>query len=384
MKITYKFFLSMLLLCMLLLSACAVKDDSDDEPQTNGESNFTLTATTNEKGNATVSFGVPQEVSKFSITAKTQKSTASIRFTQIKNSEGDDFLEPDGEVLSLGTEFSNSVKTISIPPRSVDRNVSKDFTYSASIQVQSSSGTALSGETVTVSVNGKNDPSLESGPMNLNIFYVGDVGEDADTQSAVRAALNTSRSILSSQASLTLKVQEFSVDGPTTLPSPAVGSSIYQSASASGANPGVNIFIGGNIGGTGLGGGILGFAADIPGPPFPSSRSVTAISIFEGAGPDGSYSEDDTRLLGETIAHEAGHFMGLFHPIDFSGNSVGSVDPLADTPTCSFVTNCLTNAALARNLMYPNPVSDGDGGFIDQNQLTPNQRSVLNRYLAVD
>ena len=76
--------------------------------------------------------------------------------------------------------------------------------------------------------------------------------------------------------------------------------------------------------------------------------------------------------------------MGLFHPIDFAGPSVQFNDPLDDTATCSFITECLENSDLTRNFMYPSPVSDGPGSFVEQNIVTSNQRSVLNRYFAVD
>ena len=376
---------TLLLTCLLLtfVCSCAV-GGGEDKPQTNGESNFTLSATTNEKGIAAVSFGMPSGVTKFSVTAKTQKSTASVRYTQIKNSNGDDYLFPGGSSLSLGDTYGVAVKAINIPSRSVDRGVSNDLTYNITLQVIDSSGDQLAGETISVTVNGKNDPSLDSGSMTMNLFYVGDVGADPDTLTAVKTALNTTKAIFSGPGSISLRINEFSIEGPVVLPSPLNGSSIYQSASGMAPSPAVNIFIGGDIGGTGLGGGVLGFAADIPGPPFSSPRSVTAISIFENAGPDGIFSAQDARLLGETIAHESGHFMGLFHPIDFSGSSVAFTDPLADTPSCSFITECLSNSVLSHNLMYPSPVADGSGGFVNQNELTSNQGSVMNRYLAVD
>ena len=376
--------ISKFLLIATCICSCAVGGGKKDKQQTSGESNFTLSATTNDKGIAVVSFGVPSGVTKFSVTAKPQKSNSQIRFVQVKDSNGADYLFPNGESISLGDTYGTFVKAISIPSRSVDPSVSSNVTYNATLQVIDSAGNNFAGETISVSINGKNDPSLDSGSMAMNIFYVGDVGKNADTQAAVRAALAIAKSIYSGPASINLNTQEFTVDGPVVLPSPLTGDALYQTASGKGPSPAVNIFVGGSIGGTGLSGGVLGFAADIPGPPFSSARSVTAISIFESAGADGVFSSLDIRLLGETIAHESGHFMGLFHPIDFSGSSVQFSDPLADTPSCNFITECLSNFTLSHNLMYPSPVADGSGGFVNQNQITSNQRSVMNRYIAVD
>ena len=105
------------------------------------------------------------------------------------------------------------------------------------------------------------------------------------------------------------------------------------------------------------------------------------MSLITGAGPDGVYSESEINVLAETMAHEVGHFMGLFHPIELEG---GDSDPLTDTPTCSSPIECETNPALAMNLMFPTPVADSSGGVLRQNQISGQQRGVLNRYIAVD
>jgi len=200
----------------------------------------------------------------------------------------------------------------------------------------------------------------------------------------VRNSLSTVSGTLSGEAGLNINFNEVLIDGPVTLPSPSDGSSFYSQASSQVSPLSVNVFIGGDIGGIGVGGTVLGFASDIPGPAIASERSGVAVSIFAGGGPDGLFDSEDVRLLGETIAHEVGHFMGLFHPIDFAGNSVAFVDPLDDTDSCSTISSCLSNSNLISNLMYPNPVVDNSGNFIAQNQLSSQQRSVLNRYIAVD
>ena len=40
----------------------------------------------------------------------------------------------------------------------------------------------------------------------------------------------------------------------------------------------------------------------------------------------------NSQLLGETAAHEMGHWLGLFHTTEFNGTSF---DPLSDTAQCS-------------------------------------------------
>jgi hypothetical protein len=76
--------------------------------------------------------------------------------------------------------------------------------------------------------------------------------------------------------------------------------------------------------------------------------------------------------------------MGLFHPVDFNGSQVAGTDPLTDTESCSFITDCISRDTLIENLMFASPVADGNGGFVTQNKLTTDQKAVLNRYIAVN
>ena len=85
--------------------------------------------------------------------------------------------------------------------------------------------------------------------------------------------------------------------------------------------------------------GTLGFAGGIPAPPFEGTdASALVIAVDEHLDADGT--TVDTQLMGETLAHEIGHQMGLFHTTEAEGTAF---DPLADTPTC------------------PRSLDDGDG-----------------------
>ena len=381
------FLLAFTLLLSIGLFGCAVdsgSDDSNDDNPTESEGVFRLSATTNDRGVATVSFDLNQGTTKFSITATVNDDDLFLRFIDLLAGNGVDYLNPGRQEISFADTFSRFINVASVPSRRVDPALVDGERYTASIELEDDIGNSVSGETITFEVISKSDPDLNAGTLRVNIYFVGDIGQEQTTRSAISDALNTFRSIYSSAGGLTIIVSEFEIDGPVVLPLPVSGDDFYRSGSGIGPSPAVNIFIAGDVDAAGVSGEVLGIAGGIPAPPNPSERSGLAVSIFAAAGPDGIFSSEDIRLLGETLAHESGHYLGLFHPIDFSGSSVVATDPLDDTASCGFITECISNDDLARNLMFPSPVSDGSGGFIPQSVLTSDQRGVMNRYIVAN
>ena len=373
--------------------ACAVGGGDDDDGGSGGggggggptipqdEKNFSIGLTTDSGGRATTSFQVALGSTKFGVSAIVN-SSEQVRFTRIMSSSGVNLLNPNGLELSFADSLSPGINSASVPSRADDPNVVANESYTVEVFVADDSGAAKSGADVTLIVNSDSDANLNTGNLNVNIFYVGDVGQEEGTKQVVSQALNEFRTIFSRQAGINLNVNEFDISGPVVLPQPFTGSDIYQSASSMTTGLGVNIFIAGDI--DGGGGQILGLAGGIIAPPIPSRRSALAVGVFAGAGPNGTFDATEIRLLGETMAHESGHYMGLFHPVDFSGEVASATDPLDDTFACGVFAECLADESSIRNLMFTTVVSDGSGGFVPQNELSDQQRSVLNRYIAVD
>ncbi|PKA06230.1 M43 family zinc metalloprotease [Leptospira ellisii] len=91
-------------------------------------------------------------------------------------------------------------------------------------------------------------------------------------------------------------------------------------------------------------GGVLGVSGGIPGTigltGTPQSGMVVFIEAHRSSGAVGSaLSNADLTFLGDTMAHEAGHFLGLFHTNESAGASGSgtpnmSKDPLIETPQC--------------------------------------------------
>ena len=91
----------------------------------------------------------------------------------------------------------------------------------------------------------------------------------------------------------------------------------------------------------------------------------------------GRFDDDEVVLLGDTLAHEAGHYLGLTHPVE---DGFAQWDALADTEECSDQFEC--EDALADNNMYPYPICSRSA-CAPQDVLTDDQAAVLSRYTGV-
>lgn len=131
---------------------------------------------------------------------------------------------------------------------------------------------------------------------------------------------------------------------------------------------------------------VLGIASGVPGPQGIWSGyngvliGLTAHEITTGISNNTPSDPFHTSLLGETIAHEVGHWLGLYHTTETSGEEF---DSLYDTSQCPIemastprngvsVQDCLERDGL--NLMF----WLGDPNY-NQTVLTPDQLSVLKK-----
>jgi hypothetical protein len=125
------------------------------------------------------------------------------------------------------------------------------------------------------------------------------------------------------------------------------------------------------------GGTLLGLSGGAPGPPaFPGlPRGGVAVAL--------GYPELGAAILGQTMAHEGGHYLGLFHASESNGLSF---DPLLDTPECSISNDRDQSRTVdpeecegkgADNLMFWTP------GRVARRLLTNDQRFVVLRNPAL-
>lgn len=379
-------FLALLLALSLVtvpLSGCSSSDDDDDDDgdapgDTAGVTAlFSVNATSDGNGEAAARVEVPAGTNKMSITAQTPN--ALIATDSIVGDDGTVFVNFQGEELTLSTDFYPLVSAVNVPPRDFDPGINGGgFTHrvTTASSASGSSFNAAGGQPVTFTVLGRSDGDLRNGTLQLNVLFVGPAAGNGAVTDIVRRGLDEMRAIYSG-AGISLNVSEFDIDGPSALPIPTDGSSLYANGSNGAPSPAVNIFVGMDLQGPGL----LGVSGGIPGSPTPSPRSGVAVSFLAHGGADGAFSDAEVLVLGETLAHEAGHYLGLFHPVE---GDFGDLDPLTDTPSCQGQQSCLSNDDLIHNMMFFTPVSDGQGGTVRQNRLTSQQRGVMNLYSAVD
>ena len=116
-----------------------------------------------------------------------------------------------------------------------------------------------------------------------------------------------------------------SVDGPGSELSRMFATSVSAADLGCNGGPAMNFFFVQEIVGGQAGYIILGIAGGIPGPGtvHGTSHSGVAVTTVDFRA--------DPRELGQVMAHEGGHYLGLFHTTEAEGTAF---DPLPDTPEC--------------------------------------------------
>ncbi|MCB9683318.1 MAG: hypothetical protein H6733_17770 [Alphaproteobacteria bacterium] len=238
---------------------------------------------------------------------------------------------------------------------------------------------------VTVAV--KRDSDLTSGVLHADIVWAGGLQDDADLASGVSRALEIWRDDVYGPIGITVDAVERTWDGPAALASPGFGDAdAYLDAVGDKALRSVSVIL---VSDVSDGANVFGVSGGIPGPLPGTDRSAVLVSVGDVAGRDGVFTDEEARLLSETIAHEVGHYLGLFHPMELpigGGQAIATWDALDDTVACARLTAC--NDALGDNLMYPTPICASATGlscsaFVRQRTVSPDQQGVVHRAVLV-
>lgn len=123
-------------------------------------------------------------------------------------------------------------------------------------------------------------------------------------------------------------------------------------------------------------------------PSNPGPFVTTPISAVEIAGAvlardDGVFQDEEIETFATTLAHEVGHYLGLFHAVqlvDHSGDPPTAWDALADTPACATYDDCV--ATLGDNVMFPFPIC-GPVKCTSGTVFTADQAAVMRGWVGV-
>lgn len=268
--------------------------------------------------------------------------------------------------------FVASVSTLNWPIQSGDPPL-KAGSWELSFGTLDASENWASAE-LAVDVLFKRDPDPTHGRLHASIVLTGDLRTDPEMLRAIQVAADHWSAIYGAYGlELEWELYEYPVGD---LHAPSLGSAEHYEAIAD-STPfrSVNVVIVERISGFDD---IYGMSGDIPGPLVSSGRSGVVVSSLLAAGPDGLFSRQEERLFGETLAHEVGHYLGLFHPVELDYDAW---DAISDTPECRDERECINR--LAGNLMFPYPVCDFHG-CVPQDLLTSGQQEVTHMHVAVD
>jgi len=193
--------------------------------------------------------------------------------------------------------------------------------------------------TVRISLARKTDSDFSTGALAVNLFiYAPLSGTESSVIPSEAEAQNVKQYMndIFSQAGVTVGSMTVSfVDDPdaTQLSTQSGLQAFFEKvslATAGRTDVGINCFLAPN-----LPSGILGMDGAIPGPAFihgtPASGIIAQIQSYGFAATGYGVHETDQRFLAKILAHEIGHYLGLFHTSESGGNTH---DPLDDTPEC--------------------------------------------------
>jgi hypothetical protein len=278
----------------------------------------------------------------------TPAGNAPLAFNRIVDTTGAETPSPDlVNYQAAATLFPNDGSQLTLPAG----------TYSFPIGAATLSGGIVS-DSLTPYVYYKTATPTKP-TLKLNVFVAAGVRSsitDATSAAAdpeIQGAIQVLRNVYENNANTNVNLAVTVATVPNsyvTISSQTQMDTLLSSYPSPLAHDAMNIFIVGNL--SFLNAGVIGLAAGLPGP---FNRQGTKVS-----GTLAEYQSDGVgTILGYTLAHEFGHFLGLYHPSQTDANATAIIghDPIADTPRCTTAdlgaTHMIGNCPDRSNLMFP-------------------------------
>lgn len=364
---------------LLALTACLSGGDKDGGPITETavtEGPLTTqrgSVVSNQSGRALVPIELTGDEVSFMVTAKTN---TLISLEAILDENGDEVVHYKDWLNAKSTESLTSAfyvygydSVVNWPVRDVDRALSAG-TWTARFTTIDEDYYYVEDVLVDFTVQTKTDEDLDKGVVKVRLVWAEGLDSRNDLQQAVEGALSRWTEVWA-EAGLTIEVTEVSSELDPELTVDSVAPFPNDEVDYGGDDDDVTVIIGETINGTR---GLYGQSGGIPGTLVSTANAAVYISWLTNAGRDGEFQEFEVLLLGETMAHEVGHYLGLFHPVEATYDYY---DALGDTVECTSWSKC--EDQLGANLMFPYPLCS----FTDcepQGELTGDQGAVMNLY----
>lgn len=362
----------------LLLAACIGDEPAKGkkEPSNSEQTHVSIehrSDQTNNSGRLKVEVSVPEGATSMQITGE---SGQYVSFEEL--------IDPDGERVLYWEDWYfgprsltsaiygyDTVTALSWPPRDVDEPL-RAGTWTAWLGVTNSNYVYQPGEPVDIAIATKNDDDFADGRVSVRILYADSLKRDDTLAAAIEQAVERWRTVWGDAGIELVERYEASSLDPL-LRFAYTGSDDVDEISADKDEDELQLIIGESVNGDEY---TLGVSAGIPGTIEPTSRTFVVLSWLSHAGPDGVFDDDEMRLMGETMAHEMGHYTGLFHPVEIGYDAWDALD---DTTECKNIQACEDD--LGRNLMYPYSICDFNS-CTPQGQLSDQQHAVMNQYIG--
>lgn len=348
----------------------------DDDGGDGGSADDMLTResfsdTSNNQGLVQIDVDLDGDQSAFLITVESSKYPV---LEEVKDPDGNTVLYWEdwlygNESLTYAFFWAGKSMAFNWPIRPEDGPL-QSGTWTVIVSTIDNSGYYSGGTDVDVTIDKKADPSFSAGEVRARIVWADGVGDDADVVAGVEAAVERWREVWG-QYGLELVESYHDSDLDPDLSFYANGSSDVEANAERFDGKEVIVVIGDTIDGDTY---TYGVSGGIPGSIEPNRYSFVVISWLAHAGNNGTFSDNELQLMGETMAHEVGHYTGLFHPVE---SDYAYYDALDDTPTCNNWQTCENQ--MGDNLMFPYPLCYGNS-CDPQDVLTDDQQGVGHRY----